>query len=136
MTPPAGTTGARAVGLPGPDAGSGPARTALLLLAAVPVAVVALVLWELGVQTSAGYNPSERVRGWSAVLRELPALVLLFAPVVLGLGLGVRAARLGARPGRAAIWLHAGALLFLLAIALAGAAEDVMTTDATVTTRL
>ena len=90
-------------------------RLALLLLLGVPVALVVLVLWQFVMQTSAEFNETERITGVSAVLRELPAMLLLLVPVVAGLVLGVRSARLGSRRGVVAIWLYAW-VLFLVGL--------------------
>lgn len=101
---------------------------ALLMLIGIPIALIVLIIWQNVVKTSPMLNDPERIRGWSVVLRELPATLLLLVPVVTGLTLGVRAARLGATSGVAAIWLHSVALLFVLLIVLGGSAESVMTT--------
>lgn len=112
---------------PPAEAGERLGRDALWLLLAIPVALVALVAWEFAMQTSAGFNDSERIRSWEVVLRELPATLLLLAPVAAGLTLGVRAARLGARNGMRAIWLHSAALFFVLFEIVLDAAESVTT---------
>jgi len=106
-----GTGGARLEPSRRPGDRSG--RLALLLLLGVPVALVVLVLWQFIMQTSAEFNETERITGLSAVLRELPATLLLLVPVVAGLVRGVRSARLGSRRGVVAIWLYASVLFFV-----------------------
>ena len=99
------------------------AHLALTLLLGVPLAAVVLLTWQFVMQTSGAYNPNERVTGWSAALRDLPATVLLFVPIVVGLMYGVRAARLGSRRGVVAIWLQAGALFLVTWLVLSDTAE-------------
>ena len=96
---------------------------ALLLLAAVPVAVAIYALWQVAMQTSGGFAESERVTGWSAVLRALPADALVIVPAAAGLWLGTRSSALGWRRGQVATWLHAAALTGMLALVLEVGAE-------------
>jgi hypothetical protein len=110
--------------------GGRPGSFALLLLLGVLGALVILVVWQFVVQTSAELNQPERIRGWSVVLLELPATLLLFAPVIAGLTLAVRSARLGSRRGVAAIWLHSLALFLVVLVVVQGSAEGIMTTSA------
>jgi hypothetical protein len=100
---------------------------ALLLLLGVPIALVVLVLWQFVMQTSAEFSDVERTRGLSAVLHELPATLLLLVPVVAGLVLGVRSARLGSRRGVVAIWLYSLVLSFVGLMAFSG--ESVTTVE-------
>ena len=97
---------------------------ALLLLAAVPVAVAVFALWQAAMQTSAGFAQSERVTGWSAVLRGLPADALVLVPAAAGLWLATRSSALGWRRGRVAAWLHAAVLTGMLALVLEVGAES------------
>ena len=110
--------------------GDRPGNFALLLLLGFLAALVSLVVWQFVVQTSAELNQPERVRGWSVVLLELPATLLLFAPVIAGLTLAVRSTRLGSRRGVAAIWLHSLALFLVVLVVVQGSAEGIMTTSA------
>ena len=87
------------------------ARASLRCLVGTLIAIVVFVVWQFEMQTSAGYNPAERVVGWSAVLRELPVYALMLTPLVLGLVFGVRSARLRSRRGVIAIWLQGAAAL-------------------------
>lgn len=102
---------------------------ALLWLIGIPVAAVLLILWQFVVQTSAEFNAAERVTGWNAVLRDLPASLLLLVPVSAGLVLGVRSARYGSRRGRVAIWLHGAGLFVVLWIAVSNLLGEVRPDD-------
>ncbi len=97
---------------------------ALLLLAAVPVAVAIFALWQVAMQSSTGFAENERVTGWSAVLRGLPADALVLVPAAAGLWLGTRSSALGWRRGRVAAWLHAAVLTGMLALVLEVGAES------------
>lgn len=125
----------------GPVTGTGPAHPpprpsgggggALWWLIGVPVAAVLLIGWQFVVQTSAEFNATERVTGYRAVLRDLPASVLLFVPVAAGLVLAVRSARHRSRSGRGAIWLHGLGLFAVLWIAISNIVGELRPDDST-----
>ncbi len=87
---------------------------ALLSFLGVVISSVILFLWELYMLTSAVMNQPERITGWNAFMRELPALVLVIWVLVVGLILGVHSARLGSRRGRLAVWLLSLAVFLAL----------------------
>lgn len=101
-----------------PDHAAAASPTGLWWLLGLPVAAAVLIAWQFVVQTSAEFNAAERVTGHQAVLRDLPATVVLFLPAAAGLTAGVRAARRGSRAGRVAIWLHGAGLFAVLWIAV------------------
>lgn len=105
------------------------ARLSLWFLVGVPVGIVFLTFWANFVKTSPTLNAEDRIRGWSTVVRELPATLFLIAVVVIGMTLAVHATRLGAvRSGLRAITWHGAALFFVLLIIMSGSAENIMTT--------
>lgn len=79
--------------------------------------------------TSLTVADADRVRGWSSVVRELPATVIFFGLLGTGLVFAVRAVHRGAvRAGLRAMWWHGAALFVASLIVLGGSAENVMTT--------
>jgi hypothetical protein len=113
-----GVAGARA------SAGDHSARLALRLLWGVPLGFAVVIGWQLVMQTSAMFDADERITGWDAVARDLPAMVLVLAPVIVGLAVAVHAARLGSRRGRRAIWWLSAALWFAVLNMIATLVDD------------
>lgn len=97
---------------------------ALISFLGVVISSVILFLWELYMLTSAVMNQPERITGWNALMRELPALVLLIGLVVVGLILGVHSARLGSRRGRLAVWLLSLAVFLVLEETIGSTLEE------------
>ena len=89
-------------------------KLALVSFLGVVISSVILFLWELYMLTSAVINQPERLTGWRAVIRELPALLLVIGFLVVGLILGVHSARLGSRRGFVALWLLSLAVFLVL----------------------
>jgi hypothetical protein len=117
------------VTLTGSRRGEQLARLSLWVLVGVPAGVVLLAVWAVYVKTSPTLSDAERVRGWGTVVRELPATLFLFGVVFVGFVLAVRAGQLGSKTtALRALWLHAAALFFILAIVFGGSAENIMTT--------
>lgn len=104
-------------------------RYSLLTLIGVPIGIVIVVVWSTIVKTSPTVADDERIRGWSSVVRDLPATAIVLAVVATGLVLAVRAGRAGSEVDaqRAILW-HGAALFFILLVVVNGAAENIMTT--------
>jgi hypothetical protein len=99
------------------------------MLLGVPAGLAWLIVWGTINKTGANVDAAERIRGWSSVVRNLPATVPFVGVVLLGLVLAVRAARLGAGPAAMrALAFHTAALLVVLLIIVMSATEDVMQT--------
>ncbi len=73
---------------------------AMVVLLGIVVAAAALVFWQLYMQTSDLYNEPERIYGWGALGRDLPAFALLLVPIAIGMSLSARAIQFGSRRGR------------------------------------
>ena len=105
------------------------ARLSLWLLLGVPVGVIFLTFWANFVKTSPTLDEEDRIRGWSTVIRELPATLFLLAVVVAGLLIAIHAVHLGAvHSGLRAISWHGAAMFFVLLIVMSGSTENIMTT--------
>jgi hypothetical protein len=96
--------------------GDRPGSLALLLLFVVPIAVaVDIFFWSRFMQIASDvWGAPPGVSGWSAVIRLLPAELLIVSPIVVGLALGVRSARLGSRRGYVAICLFVLVAVFVV----------------------
>ena len=101
------------------------ASLALASLLGVVVAAAALVFWQLYMQTSDLYNEPERIYGWGALGRDLPAYSLVLLPVAIGMSLGTRSMLLGSRRGRLAAGVNAVVLLGVVFMVLDGAVHEV-----------
>lgn len=111
------------------SAGRRAARLSLLMLLGLPVGIALVSVWATYVDTSPTVADADRVRGWSSVVRELPATVIFFGLLGTGLVFAVRAVHRGAvRAGLRAMWWHGAALFVASLIVLGGSAENVMTT--------
>jgi drug/metabolite transporter (DMT)-like permease len=88
-------------------------------------------VWSLFVGTaSMGGDESELVQGWSGVLRNSPAYLLLVVVAFLGVVFATKAGVHGSNRANAALIATSIALLFALASVTRDAAEVVMTTRA------
>ncbi len=104
-------------------------RLAARALAALPGVVIAaalLVFWQLFMQTSALFNEPERIYGWGALGRDLPAYALVLLPITIGLSLSARAILVGSRRGRLAAGVNAVVLLGVAFMVLDAAASEVV----------
>lgn len=111
------------------SAGRRAARVSMSMLLGLPVGIALVSVWANLVDTSPTVAEVDRIRGWSSVVRELPATVTFFGILAIGWAMAVRAVRRGAvRAGLRAMWWHAGALFLAMLIVLGGSAENVMTT--------
>ena len=71
-------------------------------------------------KTSSTLDEAERVRGWTAVLRDHPMATVAWSVPVGAMVLAVRACRRGSTSlGRTAIWLG-GVVLFVVSVSLIG----------------
>ncbi len=98
---------------------------AILSFFLVLIASIILFLWSLYMMTSQGINQPERVEGWAAILRNLPAFSLVILPLAAGLGLSVRSAQLGFRRGLVAIWILSLEAFLVLVEVVGGSLESV-----------
>ncbi len=112
---------------PPPDRpGDRPGSVALLLFLVVPVsAAVDIFFWSRFMQIASDvWRAPPGVSGWSAVIRLLPAGLLIVMPIVVGLALGVRSARLGSRRGYVAICLQSFAVFVLMTVFVVGGNDN------------
>lgn len=91
------------------------------------VALVASVVWGEWMKISPTLDAEDRVWGWGAVLRGLPAAVLAWSIPLVAMVLAVRACRRGsASLGRIAIGL-CGLVLFVVSISIIGDVPETVT---------
>jgi len=95
------------------------------------VALILNGLWTIFVGTaSPGGDESELVQGWTGVLRNLPAYLLLVSVASVSVWYATRAGSRGSHRGKLALIVTSLVLLFALNSVTRDAAEVVMTTRA------
>jgi hypothetical protein len=99
-----------------------------LLVFGGAAALVASVFWGQWVKTSSLLEAEERVRGWTALWRDLPMAVIAWSVPIAAMVLAVRACRRGsASLGRAVIWASGGVLFVVSVSLIGGEVESAMT---------
>jgi Protein of unknown function (DUF2510) len=99
-----------------------------VLLVGGAVALAATVVWGEWMGISSTLAEEDRVRGWAAVLRTVPAALLAWAVPVVAMLLAVRTCRRGsAALGRAVIWLSGGVLFVVSVSIIGGTVESALT---------
>ena len=106
--------------------GDRPGSVALLLFFVALAAIVldAFFWWTFMQIASDVWRAPPGVSGWSAVIRLMPAGLLIVMPIVVGLALGVRSARLGSRRGYAAICLQSFAVFVVVTLFVVGGNDN------------
>lgn len=87
-------------------------------------ALVATVLWGVLTGTSPTLDEKDRVHGWSAVLRSIPAALLAWTVPLVAMVLAVHACRRGSRSLGYTVIKVAGLVLFVVSISVIGGAVD------------
>lgn len=91
-----------------------------LLLVGGAVALAASVVWATWMDIGSTVAETDRVRGWTAVLRSVPVAILAWAVPVAAMALAVRACRRGSTAVGRVVILLAGAVLFIVSVSILG----------------